>query len=250
MTTPASADRKEIIDRAIEASREKALEKAGKAEAKVSEVKNIQRQELSGLLYGKAKGTDGATAGGEDLKLEPEAEAAIEKDHEERMTAVEAAPDATVFERIDETAGVQNDGDRSIGIAHDILLDKKATTNVALHEGEHAKQEVGAQVAAIPETGNATIDKGQGKLRRLGFREDLSIKAEGGLKDHTPEYHGFVATTDATREYLNEAGMDGDRLVHDAGRTVRGFEEMHHSLLQAVMQKRVEESGIPAFSAN
>lgn len=246
----ASTERQEILGRAFEQSRITALEKAGGAEAKVKDVKEIQKKGMHELLYGNAQGTDGSAAGGEELWLEPEAETLIENDHQERMKSVAAAEDAHVFRRVDETAGVQNDGDRSIGIAHDILLDEKAAKRVALHEGEHAKQETGAQVAEIPKTGIAAIDKRQGKLERLFFRENGSIKAEGGLDNHTEEYHAYVNTSDATREFLASMGMNGDQLVNDAGRTVKGFETLHRSMVQAVIEKRREESNIPAFSAN
>jgi hypothetical protein len=245
-TAPAQGtSRQELVTHLIDVSRQKALEEAGKSERKVSEVKKIQKDKLREIIEG-AKGTDGAaTVGNLTMtgELEADLTAGIEKDHTKRMQSVEETPDAYIFKRVDATAGVQHDDSRKVGIAHDVMADPKAAEKVSLHEGEHQNQEAGAQVAALPPTGNPVIDKDR-HVSRLALRENLSIKAEGGLSNHTPEYFGYVEKANAYAEVLDDAGQNGKAMVEEAGRTVEGFEKMHEAMYVASIQKALKTGAL------
>lgn len=242
--TPATASApldKDLVKDLLEQSRFKALERAGKTEAQVRDVQDIQRKEMQKLLYGNAKGTEGESAQGamEMPTLQPELEQAIKKDDRERMEAINETPDAYVFKREDTAVGVQHDDDRSVGLADEILRDPKQARNVSKHEGAHRKQEIGDQVATLPETGNPKIDKHRQDFRRLIFREDHAIAAEGGLKNHTSEYRGFVDTAQATEEHLNAVGMEGKKLREDAAKSTEGFRTLQEALLMASFRHRM-----------
>lgn len=241
--------RQELVKHLLDVSRKQALEEAGKSEKRVSEVKNVQHDKLKEIIEG-AKGTDGAATVG-DLTMTGELQAdlkkGVEEDHKKRMEAVAETPDAYVFKRVDATAGVQHDDTRKVGLAHDVVGNLDAAKKVAKHEGEHQNQEAGAQVAALPPTGNPIIDKDR-HVNRLALRENLSIKAEGGLSNHTPEYFGYVKTADAYAEVLDDAGHNGRAMVEEAGRTVEGFEKMHQAMFVATIQKQLEEGTLEDFS--
>lgn len=247
-TSPATLDG-EILEAAVDAAEKRALEAAGKEELPVRDVQDLQRQELHALLYGDAQGSDGSSATENTMELPTEAEAALSEDHAERMQAVDAAPDAYVFRRTDATVGVQHDDDRSIGIADEALSDAETTKRIATHEAEHRAQEEGDAVASLPETGNPTIDRVRTRFRRLIFREHGAIEAEGGLKDHTPEYHEYSDVASATKEYLNGAGMNGTELVRWAGERRDGFQKLAGAMVSASIRRRLQEQGVVAMSA-
>jgi len=240
--TPSAQIDQETMKELVLTSRSNALERAGETEAAVKDVRTLQKQEMAKLLYGDAKGTDGAAEGSGDMELPPETQQALDDEHEERMKALGDAQDAYVFTRTDQTAAVQDDSDRSIGIAHDGLEDMDDLARRAAHEHEHREQEAGDAVPEIPETGVPVSDKERGSNRRLVFRENGSIKAEGGLKDHTPEYHNFVAVSDATAQYLNEAGANGDELVEAAGKSREGFMRLQQAMVMASLRKRLQNT--------
>lgn len=224
----------DLLDTALEQSEEAALLRAGQEERRVGDVKNVQREELLRLLG--IQGRDGAALRGE-MELPAEAEQRLEEDHQKRMTMVAAAPDAYVFKREDATAGVQDDSDRSIGIAHDVL----DSPLVAMHEAEHRRQETGDQVATLPETGDAVIDA-EDILQRRAMREDGAITAEGGVRHHTDEYRGFVRRADAIENYLNAAGEDGKGLRRKAALSNAGFAEMHDAMVRAAIRNRLRKT--------
>ena len=242
-TPPSSAitlDR-ETIDLVLERSRKIALQQAGETQAKVSTIGSIQRDAYRELLA-QAEGADGASMQETVLSddTQAEIESRIQSEEQERMTAIAAAPDAYVFRRTDATVGVQHDDDRRIGLADQALEDPALLKRVSEHEAAHRRQEVGDQTAALPQTGDATIDR-DGALRRLTFRENDSIAAEGGLNGHTNEYEGFVKTSDAVAAYLDRHGEDGQALVTEAGRTDEGFAKMHQKVLAAAVREKMQE---------
>ncbi len=251
-TSSAGTDRQQIIDAAFDRSREEALKEAAQQELKVSDVQKVQKEKLDVLL--KAKGTDGQAALGEDLSLTEDIQAEVTKkiddEHDDRMDAISSTPGAYVFERKDETAAVQDDADRSVGIAHDGFEDMDDLKRRADHEGEHQKQETGDQVADFPPTGDTEIDK-ERTLTRSMFRENGAIEAEGGLNGHTTEYEGFVTRSNRIAQYLKRSGEDGDALVKEAAKTNAGFQELHESLVIAAIKKSLADGkGIPEFSKN
>jgi hypothetical protein len=233
-TAPAAVDTK-LVGELVDASRDKAMEKAGESEARVSAIQDIQKEEVKQLLGG----ADGNTSGAEQLIAAAEQEIADE--HAERMTTIKDTPDAYVFERTDATAGVQHDDTREVGLADDVLMNPENAKKVSAHEGEHLKQDAGHQTAAIPETGDKQIDGQNGGFSRRMFRENGAVKAEGGLRNHTQEYHDWVKTAAATAKYLNEEGADGDRLVKAAGETNAGFAELTQTLATVAIRKRIRE---------
>jgi hypothetical protein len=241
-TSPATDNRKEMIDAALEQTREQAMEEAAKQELKVSEVKNVQLEKLDNLFG--AKGSDGAATMGEDLSIQEEMKAEVEKDHAERMKNIEAAPDAYVLPDEGTTVGLQHDDTREIGIAGRAL----DSDRVARHEAKHREQEAGDQSVELPPTGDPEIDEVR-TLSRRAFREKGAIDAEGGLKDHTPEYFEYVKSSNRIAQYLKRNGMDGDAMVDEAGDTNAGFDKLHESIMIASLKKRIAE-GAPAFSNN
>jgi hypothetical protein len=86
-TAPAAVDTK-LVGELVDASRDKAMEKAGESEARVSAIQDIQKEEVKQLLGG----ADGNTSGAEQLIAAAEQEIADE--HAERMTTIKDTPDA------------------------------------------------------------------------------------------------------------------------------------------------------------
>ena len=233
---------RETIDLVLERSRQIALEQAGEKEEKVADVATLQRNAYKKLLAD-AQGSDGEALDRTNLISEEttaDIDEAIDKDHADRMSSIGAAPDAYVFKRTDATVGLQHDGDRRIGLADEVLDDADLAKRVSAHEAEHRRQETGNSAAALPETGNADLDR-KGGIDRLTFRENGAIKAEGGLAGHTEEYHGYVQTSDAVAEYLNANGESGDALVTEAGATNEGFAKLHQAIVSAATRRKVEE---------
>ncbi len=244
-TTPqAETGRDELLRKTLEHTKREAIEQAAKEGRKVSDIKALQRESLQKLIHGNAKGSDGAAAGGEDLHvsedLAVEAEQGIDKQHDQRMKAIGAAPDAHVFKRTDGTVGRQYDGSKKIELADEVLDDPESAERVAKHEAEHRLQEDGNQQAELPETGDPEIDQMR-TVSRIAMRENGAVKAEGGLKDHTPEYHEYVGTSNRIAKYLNSNGQSGDQLVEEAGRTKQGFEKMTTAIQLAALQHQMNE---------
>lgn len=254
-TSPATVtDRKEIIDRAFEQTEQQALDEAAKAQSKVAEIPKIQKKKIEELLYGKAKGSDGAAAMGEDVSvkgLQQDIEKKAEEADAERMKAIDPTADAYVLDSKDATAGLQHDDTRKVGIAARVLTDKKLANRVALHEGKHREQEEGDMVATLPPTGDPVIDRQRGKIRRLAFREKQSVDAEGGLNGHTKEYYEFVETSESVAAFLDAQGHNGKELAEKAADTNQGFREMQEAMQIAAIQKSLKEGkGMPEFSMN
>ncbi len=248
LSTPSAetGSRAELIRRLLEHSEDVALKEAGKTERKVSEVKDLQRQSVMNIIN--PQGSDGAAGGGEDMnipgQLSADIDKGIEKSDQERMASIGEAKDAYVFNRTDPTVGVQDDADRRIGLADEILKNPEQAKRVAAHELEHTKQETGDAILRLPKTVSPIIEHQRGKIRRLTFREHGAIKAEGGLANHTPKYHGFVETSNAVAQYLNEAGESGTELVEEAGLTNAGFQELEQTIQLVSLKKRLEEAQV------
>ncbi|MEQ1849273.1 MAG: hypothetical protein ABL890_01645 [Candidatus Peribacteraceae bacterium] len=228
--TPSSTTGKsELAEYIAEQTKQKALEEAGKNEMRVSKVSGVQKQMVQNLLADNEGSEESRT-------LILEVNQKIERQHAERMQSIQAAPDARVFERTDSMAAVQDDNTREIGIADDILADADAAERAAIHEAKHREQEEGMQTFSYIDEN----DK-QSEVRRLPFREDESIEAEGGLKDHTPEYHDYVAHTKEVAEKLNAAGENGHALTREAARSVKGFEKVRQKLIEHSIRTRMEK---------
>ncbi len=241
------------LDDAQELAREAALKEAGEKELPVSDVRELERGHFYAILTGPAAGSDGASADGslEELpvELQNEVEQRVGEDARDRTRAIAATPDAHVFKRTDEKVGYQDDSSRKVGIADDVLTDPKAATRISKHEGEHRRQDKGDDVMKLPETGDPEIDGNREGIRRLVFREDKAIKAEGGLSDHTAEYREYVSTSKAVARYLDESGQNGERIVEEAGDTAEGFRELQAAMVVAAVKKRIKEQAPMAMAA-
>lgn len=226
------------MQQTLDQTRQLALEEAADKKLKVSEVKDIQREKIAQLFN--AKGSDGAALMGEDMSVTPDIQdeltEGMEKEHDERMKNIEAAPDAYVLPNDGTVVGLQHDDTRTIGIAGRAL----DSDRVAKHEAKHRDQEIGDQSVDLPLTGDPKIDATR-QLSRRALRENGAVEAEGGLKDHTPEYHEYVESSDAIATYLNGEGMDGDAMVNEAGDTNAGFEKLHESMIIASIKNRLKE---------
>ncbi len=237
------------LDAFEQQARQRALEQAAQTGARVSEIGAMEKRCVQELLQQEGVTTTGAGPQGEgrdaiEQQLRKRADAADAK----RMAAVSETPDAVVMDSKGATVGVQHDGSRSIELATRVLDDAGVegglAKRVSLHEGAHREQEEGDQALALPPTGNAEIDSYRHGFRRLAFRETHSIKAEGGLQDHTPEYHGYVRFTNAVASELNAAGENGNALVLEAGKTVAGFQKVHGVLVRSVMTKQLRQGRV------
>ena len=237
-TSASSADTKELVDVALEKTEQVALKNAADTKAKVADVKELQRKEFLKLMN--VKGSDGVAASGEDMSipddLKAQVDKGIEEKHAERMKNIAAAKDAYVLPDEGTVVGLQHDDTREIGIAGRGLKDDR----VAKHEAKHREQEEGDQTVELPPTGDPKIDEVR-KLSRRALREKGAIDAEGGLKDHTPEYHEYVDSSNRIAKYLKAEGMDGEALVKEAGDTNAGFDKLHESMVIASIKKRLKE---------
>ncbi len=72
------------------------------------------------------------------------------------------------------------------------------------------------------------------ELTRLQFRERGAMQAEGGVHKNTSQAYvqDYWDPVNRVRSALNQQGVDGDRLVQDAGRTQVGFTKLVHALHQ------------------
>ncbi len=246
-STAETGSRAELLKKLLEDSEKAALKEAGEKKMKVAAVKDVQRNKIMELVG--AKGSDGDAASGENLSipkdLKEELDDGIKKSHQNRMKNIAPAPDAYVLPDKGNTVGLQHDDTREIGIAGRALNN----TNVPEHEAAHRRQGTGNPTADIPKTGDSVIDAKGGKLPRLTFREWHSVRAEGGLKNHTPEYFDHVETTNRIAKYLNQNGEAGDALVEKAAMTNDGFREMTEAMEIAAIRKHLKEGvGLPEFS--
>jgi hypothetical protein len=241
------------LDEAQELAREAALKEAGEKELPVSDVRKLERDHFYAILTGQAAGSDGASADGslEELpdELRSEVDRRVGEEDTDRKRAIAATPDAHVFKRTGNMAGYQDDDTNKVGIADDILANPELATRVSKHEAKHVEQEGGDEVLKLPETGNPEIDGNREGIRRLVFREDGAIRAEGGLSDHTPEYQGYVKTSKAVARYLDESGQNGERMVEVAGDTSEGFRELQAAMVVAAVKKRIKEQAPMAMAA-
>ena len=226
-----------IMDQLLKETERIALEQAAREEKKVSDIQGLQREALEEILS--PAGSSGDSSFSDQIIAQ--AEQKIAEEHAVRMNAVEAAPDAYVFERTDAAVGLQHDDDRRIGIADEALEDAALTERIAKHEAEHRLQETGDSSASIPKTGDEVVDSTGGTIDRLTFREAAAVEAEGGLADHTEEYHTYVETAEHVAAYLDEAGIEGTAAVEEAGRTNEGFEKLQEELTVAAIQKELRE---------
>ncbi|MBP7114294.1 MAG: hypothetical protein KBA40_02460 [Candidatus Peribacteraceae bacterium] len=237
--TPASsAETQELVDIALEKTEQAALKNAADTKAKVADVKDLQRMEFLKLMN--VKGSDGSAAGGEDMcipvDLKAQVDKGIEEQHAERMKNIAAAKDAYVLPDEGTVVGLQHDGTREIGIAGRGLKDDR----VAKHEAKHREQEAGDESVDMPLTDDPEIAEIR-QLSRRALRENGAVKAEGGLKDHTPEYHEYVNSSNRIAKYLKAQGMDGGALVEEAGDTNAGFDKLHQSIVLASVKQRIEK---------
>lgn len=234
-TYASSAETKELVDIALEKTEQTALKNAADTKAKVADVKELQRKEFLKLMN--VKGSDGAAAGGEDMSipddLKTQVDKGIEEQHAERMKNIAAAKDAYVLPDEGTVVGLQHDGTREIGIAGRGFKDDR----VAKHEAKHREQEAGDQSVDMPLTDDADIAEIR-HLSRRALRENGAVKAEGGLKDHTPEYHEYVNSSNRIAKYLTKNGLDGEALVEEAGDTNEGFDKLHQSIVLASVKQR------------
>jgi len=76
-------------------------------------------------------------------------------------------------------------------------------------------------------------------LSRRALREHGAIAAEGGLKNHTPEYFGYVQSSNDIAVFLDKHGMDGNKLVDDAGDTNAGFDALHESIVSVAIWEQI-----------
>ena len=233
LTSSAFEDREVLLTIAFKKIDALALEEAAKSKRRVSEVRDLQHEKIEDLFA--AKGTDGAALMGEDVSIADDLKKRADETHDQRMNNIAAAPDAYVLPDEGTVVGLQHDDTREIGIAARGLEDDR----VAIHEAEHRTQETGDQSVELPPTGDAKVDNIR-ILSRRSLRENGAVKAEGGLKNHTPEYHGYVASSEAIADYLNGRGMDGEALVDEAGKTNVGFDELHQSIVIASIKDRLK----------
>lgn len=249
-STALAGSRAELIQKLLEQSEQQALKEAGEKKMKVNAVADLQRKKVMELVN--SQGSDGDAAMGEDMSIltdiKNDIDKGLQKSDQDRRKSVAPAPDAYVLpEDSGEMVGLQHDGTREIGIAGRALKDDR----VAKHEAAHRKQEGGAPVAKIPKTGDSVIDAKGGQISRIGQREWDSVRAEGGLKNHTPEYFDHVETTNRIAKYLNENGEAGDALVQKAAMTNDGFREMTEAIQIAAIRKQLKEgTGVSEFSLN
>jgi len=228
--TPSSTTgQQELVDTIVKATEKQALEEAGKSEERVSEVSAIQKKQVHALLAD-------PSGSGQNDELITETSQAIDEAHAERMQSIEAAPDAYVFSRTDATAGVQHDGTKEIGIAGDVLQDPESANRVSRHEAAHREQEDGAESFGFTNEDGEMIE-----VRRLDLREDDAIRAEGGLSNHTPEYHEYVQHAGDVAGKLDEAGENGTAMVAEAARTQDGFKKVRQKLIEKSVRDKLEK---------
>lgn len=274
-TPPATIDQQElgIIEKE---ARQRALDKAAESGKRVTEIGRIEKEEFRAVLEDHKQGaeagaegagvtqppeaTEGAAQRPAEAKpkgdimtpqqAEMELEARAKKADAKRVAQIAPTPDAVVVKPDGDMLAQQDDSNRQVGITarglSDDAVESGLTKRAALHEGDHQKQEIGDQKMELPPTGNPTIDGYRAGFRRLTFREDRSIHAEGGLAGHTAEYHGYVKYADAVRGELNAAGENGDAMVRDAGYTVKGFQDVHAALARAAILKQVKQGNLSA----
>lgn len=270
-TAPAVIDREELTKLEQEA-RQRALEQAEQAGARVKQIGDIEKEQVQELLAERAETVKDAPPT-ETAELQPntvtenkpetknaptmtaeqaeqELVARAKKADAARVDAIGDTPDAKVVKPDGDMLAVQFDGNREVGITTRGLTEDAVETGLteraSTHEAEHTLQETGDQAAELPKTGNPAIDGYRQGFRRLTFRENGAIKAEGGLNGHTAEYAGFVKYADAVKGELNAAGENGDALVHEAGRTVEGFRKIHAALAREAIAKEMKKGNMTA----
>lgn len=280
ITTPPATINQQELGVIEQEARKRALEKAAESGDRVAEIGRIEKEEFRAVLDEHKQGADAdaETAGTAqppeatetaapqppeakpkgDVMTPTQAEAELEqrakKADAERLAQIAATPDAVVVKPDGDMLAVQHDGTRQVGITARGLDDNAVKTGLTAraskHEHDHTLQETGDQKLELPPTGNPVIDGHRAGFRRLTFREDRSIAAEGGLKDHTPEYHGFVKYADAVKGELNAAGENGEAMVNEAGYTVEGFQKVHAALARAAITKEMKKKGmdVPQFA--
>lgn len=233
-TSSAEVDQ-ELVAQLFEVTHQSALEQAGEAEARVDEIQELQREEVVELIGGEEAAVVAA----------PVVQAVNQKileQHTKTMKAVEATPNATVFRREDEMAAFQEDGTGDIGIGDDAFLNLDDAKERSLHEAAHVKQQDGAPVAPLLQTGDAVIDE-KPELSRGDNREDHAMDEQGGVSENqTKEYKAIVKRADAMEKFLTRMGEDGSRLREKAALTNKGFEEMHAAMISATLRNNVEKT--------
>lgn len=229
ISSPSSAPDSEMVKMILEKTEIAALRDAAEGKKKVADVGSIQRQKIIDILG--AKGSDGDALMGEDMQE------GLKERHEQRMKAIAPAPDAYVLPDDDMMVGVQYDDTRAIGIAGRALTDDR----VAKHEAKHRTQEQGDQSVDLPPTGDPALDRMR-TLSRRALRENGAIAAEGGLKNHTPEYFGYVQSSNDIAAFLDQHGMNGKSLVEDAGDTNAGFDTLHESIVSIAIRERINNA--------
>lgn len=221
----------ELID-IVRLTEEQAFDEAANSKMRVKEVGELHQQKIQELLTGHVDDSQMI------VQTSPAADSLIaqaEERHRERMANIAAVPDAYVLKEEGNVVGVQHDDTREIGITAAGLT----TDRVALHEAKHREQEIGAQEVELPLTGDPAIDSMR-MLSRRALRENGAIKAEGGLQNHTAEYHGYVASSDAIASFLNREGEAGDQLVEEAGDTNAGFDALHTAIVSVAMRHHLQ----------
>lgn len=234
----------DVLHEALQLSRVSAFERAGKENLAVKDVANVQRAELRELLYGKAKGTEGAAVTG-PMELPSEAETVIDEEAKEREKMLGDAEDTTVFERKDTVAASEDDATRHITVGHDALYDLVELERRMAHERTHTQQETGHQVAQILETGVPEIDAQKGIMERVTFRENEAMDEEKKVvdkDDHVPEYKQFQVISKAMAKYITSVGGNGDELVKAAAQTKEGFRNLQQAMIMATVRKEIEQA--------
>ncbi len=276
ITTPPATINQQELGIIEKEARQRALDKAAESGKRVTEIGRIEKEEFRAVLEDHKQGAE-ADAEGAGVTQPPEAtegaaqqpaeakpkgdvmtpqqaemelEARAKKADAQRVAQIAPTPDAVVVKPDGDMLAQQEDATRQVGITarglDDAAVKSGLTKRAAKHEHDHTLQETGDQKMELPPTGNPTIDGYRAGFRRLTFREDRSIDAEGGLAGHTAEYHGYVKYADAVRGELNAAGKNGEAMVREAGYTVKGFQEVHRELARVAVEKQIKQGNLSA----
>ncbi len=239
----ASADKRELIDRAIEQGERQALEKAAQSERKITDVRGLQKDEVKTLLQQQTEAHTAPTehaktpdAGAEFKRLMEEADDEVDAMSDEREAQTAVVKDAKVGNLGGSTVGLQKDGTKEIWLDQRVI-GTKFGTKVAKHEYQHRLQEGGDARFKLPPTGNPEIDKHRDGIRRLMFREKDSMDAEGGIHANTSGKYieDYWDPVQAIQKELNKRGENGDELARNAAMTQEGFQVLHRTLVASVM---------------
>ncbi len=239
-STP-SADTQAIISQRIEQSDALALQQAAQSQSRVKDVRGIQHEKLEELFTSSEDGP--AEPNVEQQSALQEARKKVDAISNVREAQTADVADAKVMEQQDSTVGLQKDGSKEILLSDSILgatslqsrpdLAKKVTK----HELAHRMQEDGDASFSLPPTGNPALDENRNEIRRLVFRERDSMEAEGGVHAYTSRKYKeqYWNVAEAVKQELNKRGKNGDQLIHNAGKTMDGFRQMHRELVSAVI---------------